>query len=166
MARYELREGTSNYFWQIRLTGKVMTTSYGRVGTKGQSTTKSFDSVAKAKIAHGKLISEKVKKGYELVANTSAKKRTMAPVTATAPSAVSSRASVRSPEKVRRATLAWTPALDEAAADQRYEFEILPTKKSAATKIFGAIQRGSAQERRRIPRAGASWVIRASTTPS
>jgi uncharacterized protein (TIGR02996 family) len=69
MPRYEFSEGTSNKFWQIELEGSAFTTTYGKIGTDGQSTTKEFDSPERAKKEYDKLIAEKVKKGYELVAD-------------------------------------------------------------------------------------------------
>lgn len=66
MPRYEFSEGSSNKFWQIDLDGTSFTTTYGRIGTDGQTTMKEFDSEAKAKKEYEKLIAEKVKKGYEL----------------------------------------------------------------------------------------------------
>jgi len=67
MPRYEFSEGSSNKFWEIDLDGTSFTTTYGRIGTDGQSTIKEFDTEAKAKREYDKLIAEKVKKGYELV---------------------------------------------------------------------------------------------------
>jgi uncharacterized protein (TIGR02996 family) len=68
MPRYEFSEGTSNKFWEITLEGTSFSTRYGKIGTDGQSTTKTFASPAEAKKAHDKLVAEKVGKGYELVA--------------------------------------------------------------------------------------------------
>jgi len=64
MARYEFSEGTSNKFWEIKLSGKSFTTTYGKIGTPGQTTMKEFGSPAEAKKEHDKLVAEKVKKGY------------------------------------------------------------------------------------------------------
>ena len=41
-----------------------MTTTYGRVGAKGQDTTRKYPSAAKAKDAAAKLIKQKIGKGY------------------------------------------------------------------------------------------------------
>jgi predicted DNA-binding WGR domain protein len=65
MPRYEFSEGTSNKFWQIDLSGKSFTTTYGKIGTNGQTTVKTFKTEAEAKKEYDKLIAEKVKKGYE-----------------------------------------------------------------------------------------------------
>ena len=65
MPRYEFSEGTSNKFWEINLSGKSFTTTYGKIGTSGQTTIKQFKSDADAKKEYDKLVAEKVKKGYE-----------------------------------------------------------------------------------------------------
>ena len=67
MPRYEFKEGTSNKFWDISLDGSSFTTTYGKIGTDGQSTIKEYDSDDKAKKEYDKLVAEKVKKGYILV---------------------------------------------------------------------------------------------------
>src|SRR5450755_1882071 len=67
MPRYEFSEGSSNKFWEINLSGKSFTTTYGKIGTSGQTTIKSWKDNAEAKTQHDKLIAEKSKKGYELV---------------------------------------------------------------------------------------------------
>jgi uncharacterized protein (TIGR02996 family) len=67
MPRYEFSEGSSNKFWEIELEGKSFTTTWGRIGSAGQSTTKTFKSEAQAKEEHDKLTAEKVAKGYRLV---------------------------------------------------------------------------------------------------
>jgi uncharacterized protein (TIGR02996 family) len=72
MPRYELSEGTSNKFWEIKLSGTSFTTTYGRIGTAGQTTIKELKSAAEAKKEHDKLIAEKVKKGYVLAAGGAA----------------------------------------------------------------------------------------------
>jgi predicted DNA-binding WGR domain protein len=66
MPRYEFSDGSSNKFWQIDLSGTSFTTTYGKIGTSGQKTVKTFGSNAEAKKEHDKLVAEKVKKGYEL----------------------------------------------------------------------------------------------------
>ena len=70
MPRYEFSEGPSNKFWEINLSGKSFTTTYGKIGTPGQTTIKQFGSDADAKKEHDKLVAEKTKKGYELVAGS------------------------------------------------------------------------------------------------
>src|SRR5688572_24306996 len=67
MPRYEFSEGSSNKFWDITLTGKSFTTTYGKIGANGQTTIKTFKSDGDAKKEHDKLVAEKTKKGYKLV---------------------------------------------------------------------------------------------------
>src|ERR1044071_6491608 len=67
MPRYEFSEGSSNKFWDITLTGKSFTTTYGKIGANGQTTIKPFGSDADAKKEHDKLVAEKTKKGYKRV---------------------------------------------------------------------------------------------------
>jgi predicted DNA-binding WGR domain protein len=55
----------SNKFWDISVKGKAYTVTYGKVGSKGQSRTKAFDSPAKCKKAADKAIQEKLHKGYK-----------------------------------------------------------------------------------------------------
>lgn len=66
MPRYTFEEGTSSKFWQIDLDGSTFTVTYGKIGTAGQTQTKSFGSAAEAEKEHEKLVREKTKKGYVL----------------------------------------------------------------------------------------------------
>ena len=75
MPRYEFAEGGSNKFWEITLTGKSFTTTYGKIGTDGQTTIKSFGSDAEAKKEADKITAEKMKKGYALAAGTARRRR-------------------------------------------------------------------------------------------
>jgi len=72
MPRYEFSEGTSNKFWQIDLNGASFTTTFGKIGSSGQTSTKSFDTDAKALVEYNKLIAEKTKKGYQLTSGGTA----------------------------------------------------------------------------------------------
>jgi len=65
--RYEFKEGTSSKFWEIALDGASFTTTFGKIGAAGQTSTKDFDDDSAAEAAYAKLIAEKVKKGYVLV---------------------------------------------------------------------------------------------------
>jgi predicted DNA-binding WGR domain protein len=67
MPRYEFSEGSSNKFWEIKLSGKSFTTTYGKIGTAGQTSLKEYGSSAEAQKEYDKLVKEKTKKGYELV---------------------------------------------------------------------------------------------------
>lgn len=72
MPRYEFVEGSSSKFWVIELEGSSFTTTYGKIGTDGQTSVKDWDSEEKAKKEYDKLIAEKVKKGYQLVGGADA----------------------------------------------------------------------------------------------
>ena len=85
MRRFEFNEGSSNKFWQIELTGDSFTVTWGRVGTNGQTQTKSFDSATKAETEHDKLVKEKIKKGYAEVDAGSAPAPAAAPTPRAAP---------------------------------------------------------------------------------
>jgi DNA ligase-1 len=62
--RFEFSEGTSNKFWEVQVQGSAVTVRYGRIGSQGQTNTKSFaDEAAAAKHAE-KLVAEKPGKGY------------------------------------------------------------------------------------------------------
>ena len=54
--RFVFQEGTANKFWEIELEGTQVTTSWGRLGTAGQSKSKDFGTVAKAQAEYDKLI--------------------------------------------------------------------------------------------------------------
>ncbi len=65
MKRYfEFVKGTSSKFWEITLKGGDVTTRYGKIGSGGRSTTKSFDDNAGAKQFAEKIIGEKSREGY------------------------------------------------------------------------------------------------------
>jgi predicted DNA-binding WGR domain protein len=65
---YQLVEGTSKKFWAIELHGSKHTVQFGRIGTAGQTQTKDFKTPEEAQKAYEKLVQEKVKKGYQRVA--------------------------------------------------------------------------------------------------
>jgi predicted DNA-binding WGR domain protein len=58
------QEGSSNKFWIGELSGTEVTTTWGKIGTDGQSKTKDFDDEEKAKKEFAKLLKEKLGKGY------------------------------------------------------------------------------------------------------
>ena len=58
------QEGTSRKFWDIDIEGSGFTVTYGKLGTAGQTSVKSFDSEDKCQKTADKLIAEKTKKGY------------------------------------------------------------------------------------------------------
>ena len=64
MRRFEFRDGKSAKFWAIDLAGRSFTVTFGRLGTKGQTQTKTFKDEAAALKEHDNLIKEKLGKGY------------------------------------------------------------------------------------------------------
>jgi predicted DNA-binding WGR domain protein len=62
--RFEFVAGNSSKFWTIRLAGNSVVTEWGRIGSVGQTTSKSFDTSEKAQAEYDKLIREKTGKGY------------------------------------------------------------------------------------------------------
>ena len=75
---FEFRDGKSEKFWSIKLESDSHTVNYGRIGTTGQSKTKSFADSTKAKEAFDKLIKQKTGKGYVEVSQTTSKKTSAA----------------------------------------------------------------------------------------
>jgi cell wall assembly regulator SMI1/predicted DNA-binding WGR domain protein len=61
---FEFTQGTSSKFWEVSQEGSDMTTRYGKIGTDGRSTTKSYDSPEKAAAETSKIIASKIKEGY------------------------------------------------------------------------------------------------------
>jgi predicted DNA-binding WGR domain protein len=55
----------SSKFWQVTQEGSKLTIVFGKIGTNGQTTEKSFSSSEEAKIEMDKLIKSKLKKGYQ-----------------------------------------------------------------------------------------------------
>jgi len=65
--RFELVDGKSNKFWDIKLSGSSLVTTFGRIGSSGQKQLKELGSTAAAQKEYDKLVASKVKKGYEQV---------------------------------------------------------------------------------------------------
>jgi predicted DNA-binding WGR domain protein len=61
---FEFIGGASRKFWEISQSGNSFTVRFGRIGTVGQSQTKTFADEARAKREAASLIAEKLKKGY------------------------------------------------------------------------------------------------------
>jgi uncharacterized protein (TIGR02996 family) len=64
MRTFQYSDAKSNKFWDIEVSGDSFTVTYGKVGSKGQTQTKTFPSPDKAQAAADKLIAEKLGKGY------------------------------------------------------------------------------------------------------
>jgi predicted DNA-binding WGR domain protein len=63
--RFEFIGGGSAKFWEAVVSGCDVTVRYGRLGSDGQSLTKTFADVEAAQRHAEKLIGEKLKKGYK-----------------------------------------------------------------------------------------------------
>ena len=63
MARYEL----AGRFWSIALTGTTLTTTSGKIGSKGRTTARPYASAAAAEAQHDDLVLAKLRAGYRLV---------------------------------------------------------------------------------------------------
>ncbi len=67
---FEYVGGNSAKFWEISVAGGDVTVRYGRIGTNGQTSTKSFNDSEKANQHAEKLIEAKTDKGYQETAAT------------------------------------------------------------------------------------------------
>ena len=66
--RFEYVEGTSSKFWEITNNNREVTVRYGRIGSNGQTQTKSFTSDAAANTDALRQINAKLAKGYHELA--------------------------------------------------------------------------------------------------
>jgi uncharacterized protein (TIGR02996 family) len=64
MRTFTFSDAKSHKFWNIELSGSSFTVAYGKIGTAGQTQTKSFATLEKAQAEHDKLVKEKLAKGY------------------------------------------------------------------------------------------------------
>ncbi|MCE9562756.1 MAG: WGR domain-containing protein [Planctomycetes bacterium] len=64
MRTFQFSDAKSHKFWNIDVSGNSFTVTYGKIGTAGQTQTKSFPTPAKALEGADKLIKEKTGKGY------------------------------------------------------------------------------------------------------
>ncbi|GAA3350926.1 hypothetical protein GCM10020358_78680 [Amorphoplanes nipponensis] len=72
MRSFEFVDAASKKFWEVDQDGTEVTVRWGRVGTTGQTKVKSFGSAAEAAAHEGKLIAEKIRKGYGETTTTTA----------------------------------------------------------------------------------------------
>jgi uncharacterized protein (TIGR02996 family) len=61
---FQFSDAKSHKFWSVEVAGTELTVTYGKVGTAGQTLTKSFATPEKAQAEADKLIREKTGKGY------------------------------------------------------------------------------------------------------
>lgn len=67
VTRYENTSGKHNKFWEVSSVGSRLTMHWGRIGTKGQTKTKSFPTGRDATYAGLKMIQDKLDGGYHYV---------------------------------------------------------------------------------------------------
>lgn len=124
MRRFELIEGTASKFWEVEQAENDLNIRWGRIGTAGQSQTKSFADAAKTATALTKLVGEKTGKGYKEVGvsadasigKTEAKPKAEAP--AAAPAEAPAAAPVEAAAKVTASAPApATPAPPPVASE-------------------------------------------------
>jgi predicted DNA-binding WGR domain protein len=65
---FVFQDEKSQKFWNIEVKGTDFTVTYGKLGTTGQSSSKSFETKEKCQKEANKLIAEKTKKGYKELA--------------------------------------------------------------------------------------------------
>jgi predicted DNA-binding WGR domain protein len=68
--RFECRNGSSRKFWEVLLAGTQLITTWGKIGSAGQVTIKSFPTNAEALRAYKKLLDSKATKGYRETSST------------------------------------------------------------------------------------------------
>ena len=72
MRSFTYSDAKSHKFWNIDVTGNSFTVTYGKIGSAGQTQTKTFPTAEKAQAEAEKLIKEKVGKGYVEVGGAAA----------------------------------------------------------------------------------------------
>ncbi len=117
MRRFEFSEGTSNKFWEIEVSGSVVTTHWGRIGTDGQTKSKDLGSAEQADKEAEKQVSAKAKKGYVEVASGGAPAAAKPPATPAA-AATAEPAAVAEPAARKPAVVAMPVAPTAALPDE------------------------------------------------
>jgi predicted DNA-binding WGR domain protein len=136
--RFECVQGSASKFWEVSVDGDALTVRYGRIGSNGQTQTKSFASAAKALAEHDKLIREKTGKGYLEVGAGSA----AAPVGAGSPRDTAAPVGAGSPRDTA-APVAAGSARDAAA----------PVGAGSARDALGNMTEAEARGRSPLPQA-------------
>ena len=65
----EFKDEKSHKFWEISFFRDTFNVTYGKVGTKGRESEKSFDTEQECYKAGDKLVAQKLKKGYKKTDN-------------------------------------------------------------------------------------------------
>jgi predicted DNA-binding WGR domain protein len=107
------QDSTSNKFWNIEVSGKSFTVTYGKSGTAGTSNTKTFDSQEACLKEATKVLNEKLKKGYvEIGSSTNADVSTKKSATKKVDS--------KTQEKPQSTTLRRLPPVSKFATSKRH----------------------------------------------
>lgn len=114
---FEFKDGTSNKFWAIAVSGDSHTVRFGKIGTNGQEKTKSFGSPEKAQADADKLIAEKTGKGYKETTAGGASSPAPAVATAAPKKASGKKATAAPPPADERPLVTATASVSEAAID-------------------------------------------------
>ncbi|MBN8609033.1 MAG: DUF4132 domain-containing protein [Deltaproteobacteria bacterium] len=121
--RFEFEEGGSSKFWEVSVDGTDMTVTYGRIGTTGQTKTKSFATNEAAQKEADKLVLEKTKKGYAEVGGDATAKASAPAAKASAPAAKASapaaKASAPAAKASAPAAKASEPAVEASSPVER-----------------------------------------------
>lgn len=78
--RFELKDESHQKFWEVEQQGAAFSVRFGRIGTEGQTKTKSTAGPEQARLEVDKLIAEKTKKGYSKVSGAGAKPASFADI--------------------------------------------------------------------------------------
>ncbi|WP_374564055.1 DUF4132 domain-containing protein [Ideonella sp.] len=122
MRRFELIEGASSKFWEVERAGCDVTVRFGRIGTNGQTKTKTLANDAAAQKEFEALVKEKTGKGYGEVtvaagaALPAAPAPAPVPVPAPAPASVAVKAATKDVPVAATAAASATPAATIATA--------------------------------------------------
>lgn len=74
LQRYEMQDGKSSKFWEAYTMDAVLYSRYGRIGNTGQSKEKEFESDDICWAEFGRLVNQKLKKGYSKATRSQIKK--------------------------------------------------------------------------------------------
>jgi predicted DNA-binding WGR domain protein len=140
MQRFELIEGSSSKFWEISRNGSTYTVRYGRIGTNGQTLSKTAASDAKAQTEVDKLIKEKTGKGYSEVAVAGGATLAAVPVKAAAPKPVAVVPAVPEPLQAGDTTMPAADAKPESRTASVKPSTVVTTMPMDAAEPSGVFQ--------------------------
>lgn len=119
MKRFELVEGTASKFWEVALSGADVTVRFGRIGTNGQTKTKTHASPEAARKDHDKLVKEKTGGGYKEVPVADGATLAAVAAPAAAPATPAAAAPLSSASTTAKASPAPTPAAPATASSTK-----------------------------------------------